>query len=135
MRIRVHVSHKDGGEPWTEEYDLEDSVDPEEWARETVERFNETLRPHEKLRKVLRVEKLGASLHKNHVWTKVSVMGQSGPGGRIFDRMKCETCSVTGKRYGLGSSVKRDSEFRQPAFEYCDTAIALFEKRRKKDHA
>ena len=135
MKIRVHVSD-DRGKPWTEDYDLEDSVDPVRWARDTVKKFNDTLRPHEQPRKVLKVERLhsAADVHRKHDWIKISVMTQSGVGSRgSFDRMRCEACGVTGKRYGLGQNgVKRDSEFRGNAFQFCDTATALLEKRKAK---
>ncbi len=59
MKIRVHVTDA-RGEPWIEDYDLENSVDPDKWARDIVKKFNDTLRPHEKPRKVLMVERLNS---------------------------------------------------------------------------
>ena len=102
-----------------ETYD-KDIQDPEEWAKSTIEYFNGTLRPGESKRKLLKVEMIDThSSDKQHKWIK-SVTGMSASfRGRVVDLMFCDRCGITGKRYGLSSTVTVDSKYRSKAYREC----------------
>jgi hypothetical protein len=109
-------------------------------ARDLIENFNDTLRPGELPRRLLKVVYLGKEGEGNarklrdgsrepHDWEKSSLVTEVGG----YDRMKCSKCNITGRRYGLGDTgTRRDEAYRAKAFEYCDTARALLAKRAAK---
>ncbi len=96
-------------------------------GRETIDWFNRTLRPHESKRELVRCEIEGEVPPAEHKWAKSSVMTQVMTGtarhGANYDKMECERCHVTGKRYGLHSHVNLDSKFTLKAFRRCDTSM------------
>ncbi len=102
--------------------------DPEKWAQETVARFNETLRTGEKPRTVLEVEILDKDSVEKHTWRKLSLVTEVDRHGH-HDRMQCENCSITGKRYGIGGGVTIDSRYKSKIYQRCDTAQAHMIKR------
>ena len=128
MKFKIKVSSESGGE-WWEEYD-KDVPDPEVWARETVEKFNATLRRNEKPRTLLVVEVIDRDNDGFHDWVK-RTDGMSVPfRGGVVDLMFCRKCGITGKRYGLSGVVIIDSKFRGKAYGRCDTAkLKMIEKR------
>jgi hypothetical protein len=108
-------------EPWKEPEDRplkpfpETAEGAEAWAKQCLANFNATLRPGERHRTLVRVEVVaeGTSLHQ---WRKVSLVTEKGG----YDRMECEVCRITGKRYGLGQSgVKVDAKFRAKKYQNC----------------
>ena len=90
---------------------VEDDVTIEQHAKDIVDNFNATLRPHEKAREFISaistVKKENAVFP--HDWRKVSLVTEKGG----FDKMKCSRCGATGKRYGLGSYVQIDKKFKK----------------------
>jgi len=118
MKFRMLISS--GADPWWEEND-EATDDPEKWAYETIASFNETLKPGERPRTLLKVEILDKDSVEKHTWRKASLVTEVNRQGH-HDRMQCESCSITGKRYGLGGGVTIDSQYKSKIYQRCDTA-------------
>lgn len=93
--------------------------DLEVWAKGIVQYFNDTLRPHESPRTLVgvRIEHVEDS-PRQHLWIKTSLTTQQSYLG-LYDVMRCEGCSITGKRFGLGPFVKRDSVYRAKKYSVC----------------
>lgn len=94
---------------------------PLRWAVETLERFNETLRPGEEPRRLLSVEELHEGDPRRegdyplpplrHLWRKTNLVTQMNKSGRgSFDAYRCEDCGATGKRFTLGGDVVLDKK-------------------------
>ena len=86
---------------------------PVGWARETVERFNETLREGEEAREVVRVEELPEDDPRipplRHEWRKTNLVTILAKGRRgSYDTQRCERCGATGKRWGIAGDVAPD---------------------------
>ena len=127
MKFQIEVRDK-GGMPWIEEYN-EDVTDPEKWAHETIDRFNNSLRPGETPREVVSVKIMDQDAPiENHNWQKQNLVTVSYR-GQLFDIMRCGRCDITGKRHGLNQPVKLDSQYQAKAFQRCDTSLALQAKR------
>lgn len=129
MKFKIHVTTEDdatGEKAWWETYE-EETDDPKRWGEGIIEYFNSSLRPHEKPRKFLGVEVIDDHSIKEHKWVKISAATQLER-GRNFDRMECERCGVTGKRFGLQGSTTIDSKFRRVAFKRCDTSLEFIQK-------
>lgn len=127
MKFKLYWKHPGDGRLVCETYEQETS-DPEEWCRDIIKWFNDTLRPHETKRVFVRCEIIGEVPPAEHKWFKVTAMTQATTGqrhGQFYDAMKCERCGVTGKRFGLGTYVKLDSKWRRKAYRRCDTAKAM----------
>lgn len=108
-------------------------ADIETWARALIQEFNNTLRTHETARTLNSVtirEKPNQAAPESHDWHKTNAVTISDRHG-VYDRMKCERCGITGKRFGL-VNVRLDSEFKARAFETCNGALALLAKRKAK---
>lgn len=119
MKFRILL--KTEKDEWWESYD-KDTTDPQVWAEETIQRFNDTLRPHELARQLLRVEVIEQGNERHHKWVK-RTDGMSVPfRGCAVDLMFCSACGITGKRFGVAGHVKIDSKYRKKAYLECHTA-------------
>lgn len=123
MRIKK-IGTKDS-EAWDEEMEFAGITDAElarEKAQEIVDRFKATLRKGEVERvlvDVTFVEELRYS-RRHHTWVKVSLVTEAG----MYDRMKCEVCGITAKRYGIGAGHPiRDPKYSADIYARCDTAL------------
>jgi len=125
MKFRVKVS--EGGDPWWETFDLA-TDDPKAWAEETLDRFNDTRRSGDKFRVLHEVEILDVDSVERHTWKKLSLVTEVNRHGH-HDRMQCENCSITGKRYGIGGGVTVDSRYKSKVYQRCDTALKHMIKR------
>ena len=122
MKFKIKCAHTvEPDETWGEDYD-KDILDAEEWAKETVAGFNQTLRPGERERMLLAVEVLDSDNAKFHEWIKRTDGMSISFRGRIADLVYCAKCGITGKRFGLSSTVFIDSKYRKKVFRRCDTA-------------
>lgn len=132
----LHCHDEDGS--WAEKYEEGDAPstfkpgdDIEIWAHALLDRWNATLRPKDKPRVLDRVEVVDdgapAEPPKDHDWHKTNAATLSDRSG-VYDRMRCERCGTTGKRFGL-TNIKRDAAFKARAFETCRGALALLAKR------
>ena len=126
MKFKILVRTENGQE-WWEEYD-KDIKNAQEWAKDTIDYFNNTLSPREKLRQLIKVEILDESNERHHRWVKRTDGMSVTFRGQIVDLMFCERCRITGKREGLNDFVKIDSKYRKKAFRECHTAIIELEK-------
>lgn len=120
----VKVRHADSPEEegWEEEY-KRTVDDPLLWAKETVAKFNATLRRGELPRELLGVRIVGEELPEDeHNFTKQNIYSLTHA-GRAYDIVKCERCGVTGKRYGVGKA-RLDSQFRAKVYQLCSTSVA-----------
>ena len=116
MKFRMHC--KNQRSDWWEYFDKE-CCDPIVWATDCISRFNDTLRPGELPRELVEVDILDSANVPEHKWEKLTAGMSIMFRGSCVDLMRCSRCGVTGKRYGLGSSVKRDSVFRAKKYEKC----------------
>jgi hypothetical protein len=96
----------DDASAWSEAYNKPVS-DAQKWAEATIDRFNDTLRSHEKPRVLLRVEVAPNDERLQHDWRKSSLVTEVH-GQRMFDRYRCTQCGATGKRHGV-NEVRPDS--------------------------
>jgi len=108
MKFRMFVSNGDC--EWQEDYDRSCS-DASQEALRIVELFNNTLRPHERPRTLLRVEMIDLASRKDHTWDKMNLVTVFTH-GHYFDVLRCRVCGVTAKRYGLHNIVL-DAQYRK----------------------
>lgn len=128
MQFRILTRRADGAE-WWEDYD-KDVGDPQKWAETTVAHFNDTLRPGEQSRTLLKVEVLDTDSSKHHKWTKSTAGMSQIFRGRCVDIMFCERCGITGKRYGLSENITIDSKYRKKVYQSCATAQVAMGRRK-----
>lgn len=109
------------------------TTDIDAWAAKLIANFNATLRPGEHKRTLDRIEVSDVderSVRLSHDWHKTNAVTISDKHG-IYDAMRCDQCGITGKRFGL-EGVTRDKAFKAEAFDTCNGAKRLLEKRRAK---
>src|ERR1700704_4568438 len=120
MKFKILIKHKGAADKtaWWEDYDkseVNSAADAEKWGCETIERFNNTALPGERLREFLKSELIGqGTLHHN--WRNQNLVLLMIRGPVPFDVMKCGRCGITGRRYGLQESVTRDKQFNKDKF-------------------
>ncbi len=131
MRFRMVVRYANGsGKPWNEDEDrpqIRDLAHAETWAKSTVAMFNRTLRPNELARTLVRVEALSAE-SAAHDWQKTNLVTVQH-GRSLYDTYRCTECGITGKRYGLGGEILRDSQFKSRGYADCTRARMLISRR------
>lgn len=114
MKIKYIVADETRPEGWQEDYNHDGDGDPEKIITNLIERFNATLRPREKPRRLVKILSFSfvpqAPKPVPHIWDKASLVTERGG----YDRMKCRACGAKGKRYGLGQhGVTLDSRQRK----------------------
>lgn len=122
----------DRGAEWQEDYDkphVENIEEANEWGIETIKDFNRFLRPHELPRTLVRVELPEDTDSDEHLWRKTNLMTVMNKYFGSHDTMKCEKCGITGKRFGLGSIISRDREFKAMGYESCIQSVILLKRR------
>ncbi len=116
VKIEIEVKDAIAGGSWKELYDCH-ATDPQTWAKKLIGRFNATLRSGENPREVVNVKVLGDSITKDHVWRKVNAVTIIR-GSRNYDKVRCECCGITGKRFGVGG-ITRDSMYKAKKYIKC----------------
>ena len=110
----------DSKRTFIEEFDVPETEEPLNFINGIINHFNNTLRPGETPRRVKRIRtktKNSEQIHIEHFWDKVSLVTERGG----YDKMKCTTCGVTGKRYGLGQfGVRIDAKYSAKKYQNCD---------------
>jgi len=133
MKFRLIVKDE-SREPWHEDYDkshINDLSEAEAWAKDTIERFNATLQPHETPREVVRVEVLDLE-GDDHSWVKTNIVTIIDSKGN-YDTVECASCGITGRRHGLGlSGIRRDRKFKALGYDSCKQAKVLLARREKR---
>jgi hypothetical protein len=122
MKFNITVSHRDHDLLWVEAYDraeVKNVGDAVRWAEALIDKFNRTLRPGERARKVLAVTRTGDSSAPPHDWGKTNLVTVSDH-GQYYDTMECVRCGVTGKRYGLDNTIIIDQKFKDKKYERCE---------------
>lgn len=120
MRVTYIVADEKRSDGWEETHDF-DSGDATEVIRTIIERFNATLRPHERARRLVRIVSIEGkprAARLEHQWEKQNLVTISER-GRMFDRMKCRRCGAMGKRFGLGDVTLDPKFLKQPKFHFC----------------
>lgn len=123
--FRMQVKDDKTGLSWWEEYERDIPIDRCQAEAEGIMRvWNDGLRPHENPRTLLKVDAV-SDVFNGHRWEK-STGGMSVPfRGQHVDLYYCERCRITGKKFGLQSSVRIDSKFRGDKFKTCSPETAL----------
>ncbi len=120
MKFQLCVGYADTENPtWIEMFDdhsVKTQEEAEAFCRKTVAWFNDTLRPGEKARRYVSVNLIGES--EVHDWRKSNLVTVANHRG-THDVMKCEACGITGKRFGIGGGVTRDSKYRAKKYAKC----------------
>jgi hypothetical protein len=134
MKFTIRVRERDTKREWDEPYEKDEVTDEEsarEWAEETIESFNNTLRPYEKPRDLIRVtvEEGTESNLKDHDWEKTNMTTVRS--GRLlsYDAYRCRRCRITAKRSGFHSPIVNDRKFKAQIYQRCDTSLAHRKKR------
>lgn len=100
--------NKFGYEECWEDAITNDNETPEQCAERIVKHFNDTLRPGEKRRKVIKVrENEDAKVFLKHEWEKTNLFTII-KGRRQYDLYKCKRCGATGKRFTLDHDILID---------------------------
>lgn len=112
MKFRIKVRNARTPEGWWEEYAKDEVTDPEEWGRDLVQQYNDSLREGEIPREFIAAEVLNAAAgSEEHAWEKQN-LSTIFDGRNIYDVLKCKRCGATAKRYGL-TRITLDAKFRR----------------------
>ena len=99
MKIKTQARVIENGYVLNEEYDIEDGKNPEEFANDLINNFNNTLRPSESPRELVSVdviEQHSVFLH-NHSWKKQNNVTIMARGGGSYDIVRCIRCGCNCK--------------------------------------
>lgn len=121
MKFVIKVQHSDGGEIWDEDYDqlsVKNLKDAQKWSQALIQKFNDTLRPGEKPRKMVSVSLAGESESQPHDWQKMNLVTVMDPRLGFYDILQCRVCGITAKRFGL-DRVLIDRKFRAKKYQKC----------------
>lgn len=135
MKFTITVRNIGEERTWTEPEERDGVTtlaEAEKWSRDTIDRFNDTLRPGESPRELISVtvDESSSGNIKKHDWEKSNLVTISPQGGGAFyDTYKCNRCGITAKRYGIGGDLFRDRKFKAKVYWRCDTSLAHREKR------
>lgn len=102
MLYSVVVAEEGTSQEWTEELDVPEGKDPEEWCKQIIadfnkgehERYGEKGRPRRLVRVIEPTDKLV------HIWVKSNLVTLHDRSGH-YDELRCERCGLKCKRYGL----------------------------------
>lgn len=121
-RIRAIITNTTIDRAWGEEYDIADNENATSYMTNIINNFNNTLRPGEKPRTLIATEEVSENGIQQHQYEKTNLVTIQGRNG-MYDTCKCRICGVTGKRYGLGGTVIRDSKYKAKCYENCTTTL------------
>jgi hypothetical protein len=134
MKFILWVKYLDSYEPpWAESCDrpeIKTEADANRWGRNIVKFYNDTLLPYEREREFVRIEWIGDE-SREHNWKKVNAITIKDKAG-LYDRMRCEHCGITGKRFGLEGNIVRDHLFKANGYSDCDKAKKLLSRKSKR---
>src|SRR4051812_3725527 len=119
MKFKLRCRNEgDTGEGWWEDYE-KPVDDAQKCASDIIAYWNSTLRDHEKPRELLEVVVVDERRDSGqHNWEKTNSFTITGRGGN-YDAFRCTLCKITGRRYGLVSTIVRDRDFKAKKFERC----------------
>ncbi len=123
-KFRFNVRTVSGAEFW-EEYSLNEAFDQataEKAAAAMIFKFNETERARygakADTRDILSVQFLGAGA-RQHEWQKQNAMTILSPRGGNYDQMRCTTCGIYARRWGLGHKFDILRPFKAKKWRTC----------------
>jgi hypothetical protein len=113
------IKNKVGSAWWLEELKVP-GKDIVKELNEILDRFNSTLRSHEKPRRIImiRTKYPYAKKSNEHDWEKqnlVTIIKNEV----LYDIYKCTKCHITGKRFGVSSVIQRDDKYKSKKYEFC----------------
>lgn len=117
----IKATITDGNSTWSEKYDIEDTVNAEDYMINMLNRFNSSLRKGENARTLVSVEDIGEGIQE-HKWEKTNGATLHGNKG-YYDKYKCKICGITGKRYGIGGAIQRDNKYKVKCYENCTSTL------------
>ena len=130
MKFNLKVSHleirPEGDrldEPWIEDYnrsEIKTEKEAREYGLRLIDRFNDTLRPGERARKLLDVTFEDNDAVAQHDWHKTNLVTVSDPRLGLYDKLECSVCFITGKRYGL-TNIIIDRRWRAKKYKSCNS--------------
>lgn len=131
MKIKMRVKIVNTGSEHEEEYNINNNLDPLEYAEKLISNFNETLRPGESSRKLIDVKIVDKKsiVQTNHQWEKQNLFTITGKDG-LYDNLKCVNCGITAKRYGFNNII-RDKKYKAKIYNTCEGAIAQLKRLKK----
>lgn len=123
MKFNMHVTYKDTpGEPWLEDYNrpgLKSEEQAQKYASDMIDRFNATLRPGEKPRKLIAVTFEDNNARASHEWQKTNLVTLLDNRGVPFDTLLCLNCGVTAERWGL-EHIRLSPKYRKSVkYQFC----------------
>lgn len=133
--VIIECRHAGDEATWFETYEegqsgLNQGMDAKAWAIGLIENFNATLNRGERRRELVGV-KVTTGAPVAHAWEKTNAMTRRSHDNRAYDTLRCRTCGVTARRYGL-LNIKHDAGFTAQGFNTCGGAIRLLQKRAAK---
>lgn len=125
----IVVKHPGGAYTWEEDY-VEVTPNPYRFVKNLIDNFNAGCMGGQQKREVVAVKLRGRCDPVKHQWTKTSLVTQKR-GARYFDTYQCDTCQITARRYGIGGPIIQDKQYKGEAFQRCDNAVLIMQKRRE----
>jgi hypothetical protein len=121
MRFKMVVMLQRTGATWSEHHDrvaVTDDRSAQAAASFMIHAFNKTLREGEAPRTLVTAVLAGPTIGGQHEWRKASLVTESS-NGKHYDRMECEACGITAKRYGFTNLV-RDKKYASIIYDTCN---------------
>lgn len=111
---------------------VEETTDPDRWARDHCAYFNRMRLAGEPEREVVFVVRRGRCAPQKHKWVSTNLPA-TRVDGILVDSFICARCGITGKRSGWlhWAEPRRDDKYHNQEFARCDTAKAIMNSRRK----
>jgi len=107
-----------------------DQESAEKAAQDVIDRFNNTLRPGESERSVVRVKFVGG--YAGHDWRKSNLVTKQDSYGGMYDEYTCARCKVTSRRYGLTRTLVRDAKYKSQKYDSCEWKLKKKDPKPKK---
>jgi hypothetical protein len=106
ISFKAFIKEQGTDRTWQEEFSdlVVDDMTPMQCAKFLIRRFNDTLRPGEKPREVVRVRSLEVGVLKEHNWGKISFRSDD----EGYYPYQCAACGATGKRHGSVNFITPD---------------------------
>jgi hypothetical protein len=121
MKFKIKVCHVENeNDFWWENYDKDEVTNPDVFGFQLVEKYNNSLRHHDKQRKYLGFERIDDSIFvkKNHDWYKTNLITMIS-GKLCYDTYQCLKCGITGKRFGLNDIIVKDPKYKAEKYNNC----------------
>ncbi len=125
MKFLLKIGYSDMPEPtWEEEYNKHFTTpeEVEQYGKDIVAEFNRTLRPGEHGRRYIGYTIVDKTQAGDHIWEKQNA-ASIVRSNKVYDEYKCARCGVTGRRYGIGAVIVRDTKYQANKYINCGWKI------------